>query len=173
MQLQGPPNEQKIQFRAGPWFLRKARPVVIAAGLLAIAGLSSSGKVAAATDDGPRGCTVATLKGRYLFAAVGTLYPPAFGVTEPTPAADAGYQLINGDGTGTDTVTLRVGGVIVLENVVLPTSYTVNANCTGTKSVLGGPNFGIFVAPDGSEFASIATDPGNFVSNIDHRVSHK
>jgi len=132
-----------------------------------------SHRVAAATDDGPRGCTVATLKGRYPFAAVGTLYPPAFGVTEPTPAADAGYQLINGDGTGTDTVTLRVGGVIVLENVVLPTSYTVNANCTGTKSVLGGPNFGIFVAPDGSEFASIATDPGNFVSNIDHRVSHK
>ncbi len=171
--MQRRPNEQKMQFRLGLWFLRRARRVAIAAGLLAIASMSNSGKVAAATDGGSRECTIATLKGRYLFAAEGTFYPPAFGVTEPTPAADAGYQLINRDGTGTDTVTLRVGGVIVLQNVTLPTIYTVNADCTGTKSVVGGPNFGIFVAPDGSEFASIATDSGNFVSNIDHRVSNK
>jgi len=62
----------------------------------------------------------------------GTLLPPAFGVTEPTPGADAGYHTFNGDGTGTDTVTVRVGSQIFLENVVIPISYTVNANCTGT-----------------------------------------
>ena len=178
MQLSGSPKEQVTHFHAARRHLRRVGSVAITAGLLAI-GLSRSGAVAAATDestrDGTRGCTVATLKGRYPFAAAGMLYPPAFGVTEPTPAADAGYQLINGDGTGTDTVTLRVGGVIVLENAVFPTTYTINADCTGTKTVLGGPrpSFGIFVAPDGSEFASIATDPGNYVSNIDHRVSRK
>ena len=91
----------------------------------------------------------------------------------PTPAADAGYQLFNGDGTGTDTVTFRVGNSIVLENVVIPTTYTLNADCTGTKTVLGGPKFGIFVSPDGSQVASIATDPGNYVASIDHRVSNK
>lgn len=175
MQLQGPPNEHKTHFRTGPRFLRRALPVAIAAGLLAIAGLSHSGKAAATTDDGNRGCTVATLKGRYLTAAAGTIYPPFGGVTEPTPGADVGYQIFNGDGTGTDTITLRVGNAIVLENFVTPTTYTVNADCTGTKTVLGGPapKFGIFVSPDGSQVAQIATDPGNYVATIDHRVSNK
>lgn len=35
-------------------------------------------------------CTLKTLKGRYLFADKGTILPPAFGVTAPTPGADAG-----------------------------------------------------------------------------------
>src|SRR5687767_15948537 len=46
-------------------------------------------------------CTLATLKGRYLFATYGMLLPPAFGVTEPTPGASAGFHIFNGDGTGT------------------------------------------------------------------------
>ena len=37
-------------------------------------------------------CTLKTLKGRYLFALHGTLLPPAFGVTEPTPSDAAGFQ---------------------------------------------------------------------------------
>jgi len=68
-------------------------------------------------------------------------------------------------------VTFRVSGAIVLENVVAPTKYTVNADCTGTLS--GGPSFGIFVSPDGEAIASIATDPGNYVSSIDRRVPRK
>lgn len=153
---------------------RRAVPIALAAVLAAIiVGLSVSGTVAASNDDGPRACTLATLKGRYLFADAGTLYPPAFGVTQPTPAADAGFHLFNGDGTGADTVTFRVGGAIVLENVVAPISYTLNADCTGTLSVLGGPSFGMFVSPDGEAIASIATDPGNYVASIDRRVSRR
>jgi hypothetical protein len=152
---------------------RRAVSVALAATLATIVALSLSGTVAASNDDGPRGCTLATLKGRYLFADAGTLYPPAFGVARPTPAANAGFHLFNGDGTGTDTVTLRVGGAIVLENAVVPISYTVNADCTGTLSVHGGPSFGVFVSPDGEAIASIATDPGNYVSSIDRRVSRK
>ena len=149
-------------------------PVALAAALVAIAGLSLSGTVAASNDDGPRGCTLATLKGRYLFADSGTLLPPAFGVTQPTPAADAGFHIFNGDGTGTDTVTLRIGGDIVLENVVAPISYTVNADCTGSYTVPDGPSFDLFIAPDGEEFASIATaPPGNYGASIDRRVSRK
>ena len=103
-----------------------------------------------------------TLKGRYLFAASGTLLPPAFGVTEPTPGADAGYHTFNGDGTGTDTVTVRVGSEIVLENFVTPISYTVNADCTGSYTVPNGPSFDLFIAPNGEAIARIATaPPGN------------
>ena len=50
-------------------------------------------------------CTLETLKGRYLFAQQAMLLPPAFGITEPTPGADAGFHIFNGDGTGTDIVT--------------------------------------------------------------------
>ena len=70
-------------------------------------------------------------------------------------------------------MTLRVNGVTVLKNAVVPISYTVNADCTGTLTVLNGPSFGIFIAPNGEAIASIATDPGNYVSDIARRVSRK
>jgi hypothetical protein len=124
--------------------------------------------------DGPRACTLATLQGRYLFAESGVLLPPAFGVAAPTQAADAGTHIFNGDGTGTDTVTFRVGSNIVLENAVAPFVYTVAADCTGTIAVLNGPSFDIFIAPDGTEFAEIATAPaGNYPASIVRRVSKK
>ena len=121
-----------------------------------------------------KACTLKTLKGQYQFALIGTLLPPAFGVTEPTPAAAAGFHTFNGDGTGTDIVTFRLGGVTVLENAVSPLSYTVNADCTGSITVTNGPSFGIFIAPDGESFAEISTaPPGNVVSDIAQRVSRK
>jgi hypothetical protein len=119
-------------------------------------------------------CNLATLKGRYLFATYGTLLPPALGVKEPTPGASAGFHLFNGDGTGTDIVTVRVGGKIVLRKAAAPLSYTVNADCTGsyTVQVPNGPSFDLFVAPTGDAVATIATAPeGNYVSSIDERVA--
>jgi hypothetical protein len=121
-------------------------------------------------------CTLKTLKGRYLFAGSGTILPPAFGlVTGSALGADAGFHIFNGDGTGTDIVTFRINDATVLENAEAPISYTVNADCTGTYTVLipGGPSFGLFIAPDGEAIATIATDPGNYVSRIDRRVSPK
>ena len=156
--------KRKSVFRAST----VATPMMIVCGLL-VAGSS------AWADDGVEGplCTLKTLKGRYLVADKGTILPPAFGVTAPTPGANAGFHLFNGDGTGTDIVTARVNGVTVLKNQVVPISYTVNADCTGTLTVLipGGPTFGIFIAPNGEAIATIATDPGNYVSSIDRRVS--
>src|SRR5262245_46228882 len=119
-------------------------------------------------------CTKATLKGRYLFALNGTILPPAFGVTEPTLSAAAGFHIFNGDGTGTDIVTFRLGGETVLENEVIPLSYTVNPDCTGSFTVTNGPSFGLFIAPNGESFAEISTaPPGNEVSDIARRVSRK
>ena len=65
-------------------------------------------------------CTLKTLKGRYLFALNGTLLPPAFGVTQPTLSAASGFHIFNGDGTGTDIVTFRLGGVTVLAECGCP-----------------------------------------------------
>jgi len=146
----------------------------VGVGLVVTVGLLTVGQGYAKDKDHVPTCSLATLKGRYLFASTGTILPPAFGVTEPTLVADAGYHIFNGDGTGTDTVTLRVGSTIVLENFVTPTSYTVNANCTGTLTVPNGPSFDLFIAPNGDEIATIATaPPGNYVSRTERRVSHK
>ena len=176
MQPHGTANAQNTYPGTGLRFLRRTIRVALAAGLLAIAGLSLSGTLAASNDDGPRGCTLATLKGRYLFAFSAILLPPAFGVTQPTPSNAAGFNILNGDGTGTDTVTLTIGGHVALEKVVVPTSYVVNADCTGTYTVLvpDGPTFDLFIAPDGEQFASIATGPpGNGGSGISPRVSRR
>ena len=148
---------------------------MIGIGLVVTMGLLTVKHGYAEEKDHAPTCTLKTLKGRYLFADKGTILPPAFGVTGPTPGADAGFHLFNGDGTGTDIVTLRVNGATVLRNAVVPISYTVNADCTGTLTVLvpGGPSFNIFVAPNGEAIATIAADPGNYVSSIDRRVSPK
>lgn len=135
---------------------------------------------AASASDGaaaqPATCTLATLKGRYLFAHSGTILPPAFGVTEPTPGADAGIHTFNGDGTGSDIVTVRVGSQIFLDNVTVPITYTVNADCTGDYRVQidNGPAFNLFIDPKGDTVVMISTEPpGNYVSGIDQRVSTK
>ena len=69
--------------------VRRTIPIAIATVLVALAGLSLSGSVAASnSDEGVQGCTLATLKGRYLVADAGTLLPPA--VPQPTLTAWAG-----------------------------------------------------------------------------------
>ena len=145
---------------------------------LAVGGMSSTAM--AQTKSGEPGsrptCNLETLKGRYVFAWSGAILPPAFGVTEQTFGGAAGYHTFNGDGTGTDTVTVRVGATIFLENVVAPITYTVNSDCTGTYTVNapGYPSFDLFIAPDGSEIATFATAPaGNQLASIDTRVSRK
>ena len=180
MQFHGTVTAEDIHLRVSTRFLSRIRPLAIAAGLIAMAGMSLPATLNAADEqeskwpDNHRGCTLATLQGRYLFAESGVLLPPAFGVAVPTQAADAGIHIFNGDGTGADTVTLRVGNNIVLRNVVSPLVYTVNSDCTGTITVINGPSFDIFIAPDGAEFARIATAPGgNYPATIDRRVSRK
>ena len=149
-----------------------SRISMVATPMMIVYGLLVAGSLAWA-DDGEPLCTLKTLKGRYLVADKGTILPPAFGVTGPTPGANAGFHLFNGDGTGTDIVTFRVNGATMLRNAVVPISYTVNADCTGTITTLipGGPRFDIFVAPNGDAVAIIGVDPGNYTSSISQRVS--
>ncbi len=122
--------------------------------------------------DDPNKCTLQTLNGQYLVAANGSLFPPAFGVTGQSVSAAAGYSTYNGDGTGMDWVTFSIDGVVAVGAVPTPTptTYTLKSNCTGTKTVMNGPHFNIFVAIDGSGLTAIATDPGFAVSESDRRV---
>jgi len=168
------PIPTAVQPTFGVRSLRRATTLAVALGLAGIAGATIPTPLLASPERAARGCSLATLKGRYLFADSGTVLPPAFGQTQPTFGADAGFHIFNGDGTGTDVVTVRIGDTVLLENAVFPISYTVNADCTGTYEVQGGPSFGLFIAADGDEFAAIATGPaGNYPAGIHPRVSHR
>jgi len=105
-------------------------------------------------------CSPATLKGRYLVAASWTSFPPV--VKQPTLEARAGYRIFNGDGTGTTISTSSVNSVITTADAHADLSYTVNADSTGTYTVLlpGAPTVEIFVAPNGEEFVAIETSNG-------------
>ncbi len=179
MQIHNSSNPQNVQPGARPQFQLRIKSIALSATLAAVAGMSLSSALASSNEesrasDGNRECSLATLQGRYLFAESGVLTPPAFGVAVPTQAADAGVHLFNGDGTGTDTVTFRIGPNIVVQKGGGPFAYTVNADCTGSITVPNGPTFDIFIAPDGSEFAEIATAPaGNYATSIVRRVSRK
>ena len=114
--------------------------------------------------DAVRGCGLETLRGQYIASTTGTVFPPAFGVTAPAVSNTAAYIMFYGDGTGTDYVTFTINGKN--QNVTSPVSetYTLNRDCTGTREVTNGPQFNMYVAFDGSEFANVSTTPGFAVS---------
>jgi hypothetical protein len=138
---------------------------------LGIGALVSLGTLAvqqgyAGDNDGKAKCTLATLKGRYLFTATGTLLPSAAG-EEPTLVSVAGFHIFDGKGGGQDIVTALRNGRNEQEPVPTPVTYTVtynlNSDCTGTYTVPDAAHFDIFVSPNGDELAAIATAPAGFV----------
>jgi hypothetical protein len=137
---------------------------MIGIGLFITVGLMTGEQGYAAQEDDTPTCTLATLKGRYLFGGIATLLDP----DDPNPLvkqqllAVAGYHTFNGDGTGTDIVTVTINGVLVRENFVTPITYTVNPDCSGTLTIPAeGESLSIFIAPHGEELIHIGTTPGS------------
>jgi hypothetical protein len=113
-------------------------------------------------------CSLATVKGRYLFATSGTNFPPA---APQQLFARAGYRIFNGDGTGTIITTTSENGVIVVADSVSDLSYTVNMDCTGTFEILStGATAEFFVAPNGEEMVVIVTSKGTSDAFTSRRV---
>ncbi len=154
-------RETNIMKRIGLW--------AVGIGVLAGVGLLTAAQGFADGNDGATKCTLATLKGRYLFAAPATLFPPAFGVTETSAGNAAGFHIFDGNGKGQDYVTFTLNGVD--QHVPSPNqlTYTLNSDCTGTYTVLplglGLPKFAIFVSPNGDEMTSINTEPEGTASS--------
>ena len=143
---------------------------VIGMGIVSSAGLLIAGSETAAQESG--GCSLEILRGQYLMAATGTLFPPAFGVTQQSVSTVAGYSIYNGDGSGTDHVIQTINGTDQHVPSPIPTTYTLNSDCTGYKQVLNGPSFNIFAAVDGSALAQVSTTPGFAVALSSERVKH-
>jgi hypothetical protein len=111
--------------------------VLVSVGLLTVAqGYAGEAQGYAGDNDGAPKCTLATLKGRYLFATSGVGFPPAFGVTEQALGNAAGYHVFNGDGTGQEYVTFTINGIDQHLPSPFDLTYTLNSHCTGTYTVL-------------------------------------
>ena len=117
-------------------------------------------------------CSVATLKGTYLFAQNGVEIK---GNSEQRPFAIAGYDVFDGQGGVKGVASGNVNGEVFRKDPFSGT-YTVKANCTGTVTFRGGAaatQGDIFIAPDGSKFAFVRTDPESVGATIDEQVTAK
>jgi hypothetical protein len=141
------------------------------AGIGILAGAGYLTNVPASAGPPMKECSLETLKGQYISAATGTIYPPLFGVTQPSQFTVALYSVYYGNGTGVDYASITIGGGADVAPHTQPATYTLNSDCTGTKPLEpDGPTFDIRVAYDGSSFAIITTTPGLAISGIVTRV---
>jgi hypothetical protein len=135
--------------------------------LLVGAGVLAGG-AGYAKDDGAENavakCSKATLHGTYLFAQDGVQIKGR----DQVPFAIAGYEQFDGNGKVKVVGSANFNGDVV-RNVVFTGTYTVKANCTGT-STANVPNEGrldsdLFIAPDGSMFTFVQTNPSQQVTS--------
>jgi hypothetical protein len=105
-------------------------------------------------------CSKATLEGKYLFAQNGVQITDN---NEQLPFAIAGYDVFDGNGEVKGVASGNFNGE-TFRNESGSGTYTVKANCTGTFTFTNGTRYDIFIAPDGSMFTFVRTNP-EFVSS--------
>jgi hypothetical protein len=129
---------------------RTTRQVILAVAV-AVIGVTGLAKA-----DDESACSVATLRGSYLFAATG--YNVVGGVAQPK----AVVEVIRFDGNGSLTVpavTVSVNGAILHPPTNGTGTYTIAPDCSGTLLFATGTSFDLFVAPGAREFTMIQTNP--------------
>jgi hypothetical protein len=111
-------------------------------------------------------CSVATLHGTYLFAYQGVTVKG----NPRGPFAVAGFEVYDGQGNVRSVSTSSSNGKID-RNVRTKGKYTVNANCTGSVRYSDGTRYDQFLAPDGSTFVFIQTNPGTVAAGFEPRAT--
>jgi hypothetical protein len=108
-------------------------------------------------------CSEATLDGRYLHAFDGHITKGK----DQGPFAVAGYQVFDGNGKSKGVSSFSVNGKIT-ENEPFSSTYKVKADCTGTQVVEAAitTEYDLFIAPDGSMYTFVQTDPGTVASGF-------
>ena len=156
--------------RKGLWAGGVALILVVIVGVAALLTTSEAGY---AKDEGTSSrakCSEATLEGTYLFAQNGVEIKG----DEQRPFAIAGYDVFDGQGEVKGVDSGNFNGE-VFHNDRFTGTYTVKANCTGTVTFRDGATIhgDIFIAPDGSKFAFVRTDPEFVGASIDEQVTAK
>jgi hypothetical protein len=149
--------------RRGLWATSALLLVVGLVGVLAIGTGYAKDETEAAK------CSEATLEGTYLFAQNGVELKG----DEQRPFAIAGYDVFDGNGKVKGHATTNFNGKITRSKEPLPGTYTVKANCTGTLTFRDGTRYDIFIAPDGSKFTFVHTNPELVSASFEQRGSAK
>jgi hypothetical protein len=113
-------------------------------------------------------CSKATLKGTYLFAQNGVEIKG----DEQRPFAIAGYDVFDGNGEVKGLASANFNGQ-TFRNEPGSGTYSVKANCTGTFTFTNGTRYDIFIAPDGSMFTFVRTNPEFVTSGSELRGTAK
>jgi hypothetical protein len=155
------------------WTVATACAAVVAIGGAQLAGAHShgdgngqetSGVVPAKSER--RACTVATLRGSYVFSASG--FNIVGGVQQPKAIVEV--IVFNGDGTlDVPAATVSLNGVIIRSLHSVGT-YTVEDNCSGTVT-FNGPTYDIFLSKDGDDISMIQTNPNTVFQGLATRTS--
>ncbi|MFL6449063.1 MAG: hypothetical protein ACJ746_15465 [Bryobacteraceae bacterium] len=106
-----------------------------------------------------RQCSNASLKGAYGFLDAHVLLPAG------TPFTAIGRWKFDGKGNFTNTLTLNDNGTVT--HASDSGSYTVNDDCTGAISIMGGQGtVEIVIVNGGNEFYELVTNPSSIVSTF-------
>jgi hypothetical protein len=149
------------------WLLVLVGIAVLALGVTQVASVTSTALGAAPGAEAQ--CSLATLNGTYIMQAQGI----ALGGPAPGPFGYASISTYDGKGGTKATYSGSFNGVI-RRNQALTGTYTVAADCTGTKTVeLGGgvvSHYDMFLSPNGSMYTLVQTDSGVIVTAVFYRV---
>jgi len=107
-----------------------------------------------------------TMYGSYALSQTGT-------ITGVGPFAVVGVATYDGQGGGSVTATRSVNGTIA--TFTAPATFTVNLDCTGSKTVGTGSNtihFNFVISPDGKTITFIVTDTGTIAMGTAVRLDH-
>ena len=102
------------------------------------------------------------MNGTYVMSATGTIV----GVG---PVTVVGVVTYDGLGNGSATSTQSVNGTIY-KGVMATATFTVNRDCTGSKSFSDGSHYDFVITPDGNTITWIETDPGVVISGTAVRI---
>jgi hypothetical protein len=143
--------------------------LLVVLGVVGLLGVLAA-KTGFANDENVAGakCSEATLKGRYLFAQNGVEIKG----NDQRPFALAGYDVFDGNGEVKGVASGNFNGE-TFRNEAGSGTYSVKANCTGTITFTNGTSYDMFIAPDGSMFTFVRTNPEIVSSGFELRGSAK
>jgi hypothetical protein len=145
--------------------------LLVVVGVVGLLGVLAVGSGFANDENGAGAkCSEATLEGTYLFAQNGVEIKGM----DQRPFAIAGYDVFDGNGEVTGLASGNFNGQTFRNNRFSGT-YSDKANCTGTLTIRGGAatQGDVFIAPDGSKYAFVRTDPEVVAAGLDPQVTAK
>ena len=113
-------------------------------------------------------CSEATLHGTYLVAQHGVITEETKKGPPQGPFAVAGREVYDGNGKVEGIFSFNFNGNVAQMIRVPNGTYTVKANCTGTTTYIsrrGRDETDLFIAPDGSMFTWVQTNPPERVAS--------